>query len=133
MSYQPDYIHMRNLIMRAVTSIAEAPGDSHDEKTDNYSELISFLEEMYVNAVLSLAGTLLAMAKFSTDPEEVDKILRAAREIVEFPQESVPEIMNAKYQMLIEGMNLPDAYQVKTHNEQVAEEILNEATQSDSQ
>ena len=131
MSYQVDYIHLRNLIVRAIESMADASDE--EDISESYGDLIAFLEDMYLNSVLTLVGSMLAKAKFEKDPKVVTAMLLGAREILELPPVAVKEALDDKYQELIKAMNLPDVYQVKTHNEQVVEDVIAESKQPDSQ
>jgi hypothetical protein len=119
---KPDYVHMRNLIMNAVEKITTE--SSMEEISDNYGELIDFLESMYVASILSLTGSLLAVAKRT--PDESAEYLRAVRVLMEQPQMLMQTKLMKLYHEMITAMDLPDAFQVKTHNEEVAEEIINE-------
>jgi hypothetical protein len=123
MGRQVDYDHLHNEIMGAVTLVASG---KDEEVSERYGELIDFLETMYVNSVLSLAGALLTMAKHSSEREVSEASLTAARELLDAPKTHVHAKLMDRYRDMILMGNLPDAYQVKTHNEQVSEEIKEE-------
>ncbi len=123
MSRHVDYDHLHNQIMDAVHLVGKAEGQ---QLSDQFGELIDFLETMYVNSVLSLVGALLAVAKHCNDPEVASEGLRAARELLNAPQEHVQMKLNERYRKMLSKLNLPDALQEKTHNEKVTEEILND-------
>ena len=128
MSYEVDYTHLQNLIMGAVQKIAEQAAEKGEDATlERYSELIQFLESQYCNTIVALVGSMLATAKFSTDAKHSEIIMIAAREIMDTPSEAVELNLHERYQEMIKRMNLPDIYTHKTHNEQVAEEILQES------
>jgi len=128
MSYQPDYIHLQNLIIRAVESIAENSSEIGNEKTtESYSTLIDFLETMYTNSVMAYVGAMLSGAKQSASADDTSQLLLGARELMKAAPESVNKKIASTYVQMIEGLNLPDAFQEKTFNEQQAERILEEA------
>lgn len=134
MSTDIDYVHLQNLIMGGVQKITDkAAQRGEDETIESYSELIQFLEHQYVSTVLALVGAILVTAKMSSDPEQVRVALMAAREILDTPAKAVEVSLKESYEQMIKDMNLPDAYEQKTHNEKVADEILTESKQPDSQ
>lgn len=126
MGIKVDYDHLHNEIMSAVTLVASG---KDDEVSEQYGELIDFLETMYVNSVLSLAGALLTMAKHSSDAEVGAASLTAARELLDAPKNHVQSKLMDRYKDMITHGNLPDAYQKKTHNEEVVEQVLKETSE----
>lgn len=123
MSRQVDYEHLHNEVMGAVHLVANS---NDEELAKRFGDLIDFLETMYVNSILSLVGSLLAVSKHETDPEVAEEGLKAARELLEAPKANMPLKLQECYEDLITRLNLPDAYQLKTHNEEVVEQVLKE-------
>ena len=119
MTVKIDYDHLYNQIMGSVHTITE----SGEDTAEQYAELIDFLENMYVNALLSLIGTLLTVAKHSDHSETMERSLLAVRELMNTPADNINEKVQHKYRTMIKAMNLPDAYQEKSNNEKVSEEI----------
>lgn len=123
MGRKVDYDHLHNEIMGAIKVVSE---DTDGKLADRFGTMIDFLETMYVNSVLSLTGALLATAKHSTNEEVSNEGLIAARDLLQAPPVLVQRKLESGYKELIEQLNLPDVFQVKTHNEKVAEEILDD-------
>lgn len=123
MSYSPDLIHLQNMIMRAVESI---DGDgSVDGKFREYSKLICFLEDMYINSVLALAGSVLKGVERAPD-HEIEGLIELARLTLTAAPGEVDRKMMEKYRRMVEEFNMVDVFAEKSHNETVAEEILAE-------
>jgi hypothetical protein len=119
---KPDYIHMRNLIINAVEKTA--CDSSPDELSDNFAELIDFLETMYISSILSLVGAMLAVAK--DDEEYRTKLLSSAKELLVQPGNQIQQKLEEKYIDMIAHLDLPDCLQVKSHNEKLVEELITE-------
>ena len=123
MTRHVDYDHLHNQIMDAVHLVGPSEGQ---QLSDEFGELIDFLETMYVNSVLSLVGALLAVAKHVDDPAVSVEGLKAARELLDAPRTQVQAKLTERYKAMLAQLNLPDAYQEKTHNEQVSAAIKEE-------
>ncbi len=120
MTRNVDYDHLHNQIMDAVHLVGKT---QPEDMSDQFGELIDFLETMYVNSVLALVGALLAIAKHSSDPVVMTAGMEAARELLEAPKINVQKKLDERYKTMLTQLNLPDAFQAKTNNEILSDAI----------
>lgn len=115
-----DYDHLTNQLLGAIHTIST--GDQ-GEMAEDLGEFIDFIEGVYIKSVLAMVGSVLMVSKHSADEEAVRVGLEAARELLESSPEHVKDRLDYAYNRMITELNMPDAFQQKTHNEQVSEEI----------
>ena len=124
MSYKPDYIYMQNIIVRAIESII-TDGGGNDTIAESYSEMINFLETMYVNSVISLCGSMLTVSE-RLDDEGKKAVHIEVRKLLEAPKVEVEKKVRERYQLLVDELGLVDVFKEQSHNEKLAEAIKEE-------
>jgi len=117
---RPDYVHMENLIIGAITGICR---NDNVNRQQEMTGMIDFLGKMHSTAVMTLSGAVLMSAKIERDKddpdqERVDQMLTAVKTLVEAVDADFSMQLRTRILALVEAHDLPDPLTAKPSDSQ---------------
>ena len=112
---KPDYVHMENLIIGAITGICR---NDNVNRQAEMTGMIDFLGKMHSTAVMTLSGAVLMSAKMELDKDKpdqkrVDQMLHAVKTLVEAVDADFSMQLRERILALVRDHDLPDPLTTK--------------------
>ena len=112
---RPDYVHMENLIIGAITGICR---NDNVNRQAEMTTMIDFLGTMHSTAVMTLSGAVLMTAKMELDKDEpdqerVDQMLHAVKTLVEAVDADFSMQFRERILALVRDHDLPSPFTAK--------------------
>ncbi len=108
---RPDYIHMQNIIIGAITAICR---DDNANREVEMSEMIRFMTEMHATAVMTLAAAVLVSAKQRLEREpdyDVAPMMEAVRNLIEATDADFSVKIRAKIMNIVTSQETPNPFE----------------------
>ena len=117
---QPDYVHLENLIIGAITGICRNDNVCREQEM---TSMINFLSKMHSTAVMTLSGAVLMSAKMErdkddTNEERFDQMLAAVKQLVEAVDADFSIQIRKRIQALVDQHDLPDPFKATLSDSQ---------------
>ena len=109
---RPDYIHMENLIIGAITNICRNDNVNREKEM---SDIIKFMSKMHVTAVMTLVGAVLITAKMMNDDQEgVEQRLQAVRSLIQAQDAEFSMQLRSKVATFVQEHETPNPFSEAT-------------------
>jgi hypothetical protein len=117
---QPDYVHLENLIIGAITDICRNKNVNREKEM---TMMIDFLSEMHIVAIMTLSGAVLMSGKMELDSDEpdqerVDQMLAAVKALVEAVDANFSVQIRERILALVLKEKLPNPFKTKQSSTQ---------------
>lgn len=125
---RPEYKEIQEQIMTVLQSdLGNAGGKTeYTSAVTSFTEMIEFLEMMYISTILSMVGSFITTMAESDDKVYIEHLREVIKAVVEAAGISPQATLDEHYPQMIDMLGVPDPLAEKTHNQKVADDIMRE-------